>query len=180
LKFKDNINNQYTQNATFGLQLNSPIEYVFNVDESGIIKIGQKGDVTLRISNIGMNNMQFLTMELKTSDDYEVLSSPLVYIGEVESDDYESVTYTIYAGDTDNFGNLNLRLVLKYKDDYNNEYMIEEEVPVEIYTDEEAKRYGLAENGGGIGWVIILLIIIAVAGYLFYRRCKKKGMKGSK
>ncbi|MCB9358684.1 hypothetical protein H6503_02015 [Candidatus Woesearchaeota archaeon] len=174
MEFKDNLNNKYTQNSTFGLVLNSPVSYILNVESSEILSLNQKGDVTVQISNNGINNIQFLTVELKQSKDYKILSSPKIYIGQVDSDDFESITYTLYSNDTDDFGNMNLRLLLTYTDDYNKEYNVEEEVPIKIFTAKEIKDYGLVPSGNGGMWLLIIIVVAGVFGFLYYRKRKKK------
>jgi len=127
-----------------------------------------------------LNDMGFLTTELKPSPEYEIISSDVIYVGEVESDDFESVTYKIHASDADDDNVLTLRLFLKYKDDYNNEFTSEEEVKVQLFSDEEAKKYGLVPRTSYTGTVILLLIIIGGVVYYIYRRRKKKLANGSK
>lgn len=174
LKFKDNINTEYIQNATFGLLIDSPVEYVLNVDDNGLKTVDQSGEITVRISNLGLNNIKFLKAELKPSPDYKILSSPTVYVGEVESDDFESITYKLYAEDVDEENILSLRLLLTYKDDYNKDYSSEEEIKVQLFTSKEVKKYGLVQQSSNAGLIFFIVIVLAGGGYYWYRRKKKK------
>jgi hypothetical protein len=174
IQFKDNINNAYTLNTSFGLKVESPVEYMVSIDASDIISTGKKGEVTVKISNKGVNNIKFLTAELKPSSQYEIISAPKVYIGKIDSDDYETASYDIYAKEADKNDVVTLRLLLQYRDNYNQEFSAEEEVPLQLFSDEKAKQYGLVQKSSGSGLIILLLIVAAVIGYILYRRKKKK------
>ncbi|MFT4304255.1 MAG: COG1361 S-layer family protein [Candidatus Woesearchaeota archaeon] len=174
IEFKDNVNNVYVQDSTFGLKLNSPIKYMLALDNTDIIKKDQQGEVRLVISNTGLNNMRFTSLELKPSPDYTILSSPLIYIGNVDSDDFDSVTYRIFSKGSDDFDNLNLRLLVTYKDDYNNEYFDEIEVAVRLFNDDEITRYGLSNSGNGRFTLFLFILVLVGVGYWYYRRRKKK------
>jgi hypothetical protein len=174
MEFKDNLNNVYTQNSTFGLILNSPVRYIVSVDDTEIMAKDQQGDVTLTVSNTGVNNIQFLTVELKESPHYSILSTEQIYIGEVESDDFETVTYKLYSKDVDSDGNMVLRLLMNFKDDYNQEYTVEEEVSVKLFTEQQMKQYGLSSSGNGGFLFMLILVVIGAVGFWYYRRRKKK------
>lgn len=173
LSFKDNLNNAYTQQSDFGLQLTSPIKYVIVVDSTEIKTSNSNGEVSLKISNPGLSNIKFLTAELKQSKQYEILSASTVYVGNVDSDDFESITYKLHVNNDEN-GQVKLRILLAYMDDYNNKYNAEEEINLQVYSDKVAKKYGLIPSSGNGGIVIILIIVIAGVWYYFYRRKKKR------
>lgn len=176
LSFKDNINNEYNQDATFGLPLMSLITYVLVMDDSEIKTANKAGEVTIKLSNPGVSDIKFLTTELKPSSEYEILSASKIYVGNVDSDDFESVTYKIYAkdgnGDEDKF--ITLRLLLTYMDVYNKEYSIEEEVSLPLFSKKTAIKYGLIAKPSYKGFVIMLLIVVGGVWYYFHRKKKKK------
>ena len=187
LKFKDNLNTEYSQAGTFGLMINSPIEYVLGLDNSEIKTKGGNGDVSVKISNPGLNNIKLLTMELKPSPQYEILSSSKIYVGNVDSDDFETVTYKLHVNneeDKDDEGqekDVMLRLLLTYKDDYNNEFNIEEELQLPTFSSGDAKKYGLVQSKGNGGTIFFIIIIVGGgAWYYFYRKKKKKKKLESK
>lgn len=174
LSFKDNINTEYTQESTFGLMLESKINYVLSIDETEIKSKGQNGDVDVKISNPSVGNIKYLSMELVPSDQYKILSSPKIYVGDVDSDDFETITYTMHVNNDNSNEDVSLRLRLTYKDDYNNEYISEEDVYLPIYSKDELKKYGLVQSQGNSGFIIFVLLIIAIAGFIWYKKNKKK------
>ncbi|MFT4297927.1 MAG: COG1361 S-layer family protein [Candidatus Woesearchaeota archaeon] len=180
LKYKDNINNEYSHQSTFGLVLMSGIDYIINVDGSDILAVGESGDVNLRISNRGLNNIRFLTAELKPSLQYEILSSPEIYIGRIDSDDFDTLSYKIHANQADAEGRITLRLALTFKDSYNHDFTAEEEVVLQLFTKDEIKLYGLGGDGGSVGIVLVVIIAVLGGAYYFYRKRKKKRLEQEK
>ncbi|MFT4343517.1 MAG: COG1361 S-layer family protein [Candidatus Woesearchaeota archaeon] len=174
LRFKDNINNNYEHHATFGVLLESPVEYILVVDSQDVFMKGQTGDVTLRISNPGLNNIKLMTMELAESRYYDILSSSQIYVGRVDSDDFESITYKLHVHDASDDLRVPLRLVLNYMDDYNVMHSVDEEVMLRLYTEDEARLYGFISPGGIGGTLILLIMLAGIGGFVWYRRYKRK------
>jgi hypothetical protein len=176
LKYKDDLNNEYSHQSTFGFMLESDIEYIINVDDSDIITTDKTGDVNLRISNKGLNNIRFLSMELKPSLQYEILSSPIIYIGRIDSDDFDTVSYKIHALETDSNGIVNLRFLLTFKDNYNNDFVVEEGVDLQLFSPNEIKKYGL-DGDSNSRTLLIIIIIIVILGIIYYIHKKRKKKK---
>jgi len=53
------------------------------------------GTVSIKFVNKGATDARFLNIILKKSDDYETISSDNVYIGDLDSDDYETADFKI-------------------------------------------------------------------------------------
>ena len=54
--------------------------------QEDITTVNQQGEITIRVSNKGVNNIKFLTMELRPSEEYEIVSTPVEYVGKIDSD----------------------------------------------------------------------------------------------
>ena len=176
IEFKDNVNNLYEVNHTFGLRVSSPVQYLIYVDDSEISTLNKFGEVSIKISNPGVNDIKFLTAELKSSPSYEILSTPTIYVGKVESDDYETVGYDIYANEFDEDNIIILRLLMKFTDSFNEEFVVEEEVPLRLFSSDEAQKYGIVAKPSYTGLVVLVLLIVAGVWFYLYRRKKKKQM----
>lgn len=172
LRFKDDLNQQHVQKSTFGIKLDSPVEYLVTLDSSSLHVGNKRGEVSLRISNNGLNGMRFMTVMLMPSQHYEILSSPYVYVGRVASDDFETLSYSLYMHDAQD--DVPLRLHMTFRDEYNREYTFDEEVVVPIYTREDALTYGLIDGNGTGGIFFLVILIVAAAGYYWYRKSRKK------
>jgi hypothetical protein len=136
------------------------------VDSTGIYKGNSLGVVTIKFVNNGMGNAKFLTAELLESKDYEIISSNTEYIGDLDSDDFESVDFRIKLN---NEKNVNLLLRIDYQDSLNKDFSKDFKLPFKIRT---AKELGIKTNGTSTAIAVILIII--VAGYFIYKKYKKK------
>ncbi|MBU2590256.1 MAG: hypothetical protein KKB39_05845, partial [Nanoarchaeota archaeon] len=86
------------------------------------------------------------------------------YIGDVDSDDYETAEFRINMGEEET----KLVFELDYKDANNIAYGEKMVLPVKLYSPSEL---GL-KTGSSWVWIIVLLLI--VGGYFAWKRHKKK------
>ena len=135
------------------------------LEEMANLAGGMSGDITLNVVNRGDLNTKYLTMTLLESDNYEILSTQEVYIGELESDDFETATFNLFvrggvAAEKSEYIELPVRI--EYTDDNNKDYSEDSIVKMRIYSVEDMKKFGLVANGGysmaGIGIVVIIIL----------------------
>ena len=172
ISYVDKFNEEYDFNSNFGLIVEHPPEYILNLEESQIHQAGQKGQIIISVSNIGTSDINFVTMEIMPSEDYEIISKSQMYLGNLESDDYETAEFDLFSSSRLK-KNMDVKLKLTYKDSFNKNYEEEVVLPVKIYTRNEAIRYGLEKPTSYTG-IIVLLAVIGIGGYWWYRRRKKK------
>lgn len=168
-----NIGEERFDNFTFGIIVKSSPEFFANVDSTELYKGNNIGKVTIKFVNNDVANIKFLTVELKESDDYEILSNNQQYIGDLDSDDYESVDFKIKLKNEDD--KIMLPLELVYKDSLNNNYSEKREVELDIRS---AKELGVKTNG--ILQSIIIFLFFLIIGYYSYRKYKKKKKREEK
>ncbi len=168
LTFTDPDNQKHTVKSSFGVVIENPPEYIVNLDKTDVYKKDQKGNVVISISNIGKSDLNFVTMNLRDTKDYDVVSSPAVYLGNLESDDYESAEYSIYTHT--NKRKIPLKIELSYKDSFNQANTTMLDIPLKMYTSSEARKYGLSKNEGG--GIIALVLFILFCGWYIKRRKK--------
>ena len=108
---------------------------------------------------------------LKETEEFRIISSGEAYIGNIDSDDYETADFKIALNKVKG-DEVDLPLSINYKDANNNDYDKDESVKLKIYSSSEAKALGLKEGNGFTG--IFIIIVIVGAGFFFYRRWKKK------
>lgn len=171
LKYTDQRNNQYEKNTYVSLVVDAEPEYVLNIEESDVYEEGVAGNIVVSLSNIGVANINYATLTLEEAEEYIVLSSNTVYLGNLESDDYETAQFKIYAKEY--VEDLPLKFRLVYKDAFNKNYDEEITLTTKMFTSWEAKRYGLSENGMGFTTVLILLGA-GMLGWYMWKQHKKK------
>jgi len=169
ISYYDEEGTEYSKNVTIGVYLEGEPEYFLNLESSEVYESGTKGRVVFSLSNIGSSDIKFLTLEFKESDDYEIVSNRKEYLGNLESDDFETSEYDIHINSVKN--EIPLLVVLTYKDSYNNLYVKEESVPLKLYTKNEAVKLGLATSAGLLTTVISywsIVLAIFLLGFWFY------------
>lgn len=169
ISYYDESGNIYSMGDIIGLLIGGKPELTVGLEESDYLASGSIGDVTLNIINRGSSDAKFLAITALPSANYEILSPNEIYLGNLDSDDYETAEFKLKLGKVSgNSVSIPIRLV--YADVNNEKYSEDGQVTLRIYSSSEIKQIT-----GGNGYTIwIILIIAIVAGYLYYRRRKKK------
>ena len=140
------------------------------VEDTEIHSENSKGEVTIKFVNNDLADIHFLTVRLLDGEDYEILSANTEYIGDLDSDDFESIDFQLSVNKTE--GKIILPLIIDYKDVLNNEFSEEREVVLILRSAEEL---GLAKDNTnlyiGIGVVILMIL------YFLYRRHQRNKLK---
>ncbi len=166
-------NNTQTKGDVIALKVwSKPIVEVL-LDSSEIIEAGQTGTIMVKIVNKGLTDVTFLNVRLLRSNSYEILSSDNVYIGNLDSDDYETVEFKLYIKENQDKTNKKLETLpvyVEYKDLDNKLYTTTIPLFLNLYTSSEARQYGLVKSTR-LWYALPILIIV----YLIYRwRARKR------
>ncbi len=170
----DNLGNSYSRNSTIGLIIGSDPNLAINIDSTTIYQPGSSGDVTIKIVNKDVNEIKFLNVKLVESEDYRIISPSEVYVGNIDSDDYETADFKLFV-ENKKEGGIVLQLNVEYRDANNNEYKDDIELKLPMYGTSEAKQFGLVEGNGKVGFFVV--IVVVVAGLFIYRRWRKRKKK---
>ena len=139
------------------------------LEESELVKVNDKGTVTLKFVNNGLTQIKFLKVTLQDSLSYEILSPKSLYIGEVDIDDFETEEFLIIS----KIKNPRLAINLEYTDSNNNEFKETKYLDLNVYSLEEAKQLGLIKtNFTGIWITFIMLVVLVIILYRIFRRKK--------
>ena len=137
LTYRDEIGNKFAIDEAIGLLVGSKIDFDVNIKETDIIKKGQKGKMTIGLSNIGPSDIKFLILEIKSSDEYEILSNTKEYMGNLESDDFETSEFSIFVKKNDP----KIKALITYKDNFNQEKSEVRELILNTYSSNENAKY---------------------------------------
>lgn len=138
------------------------------LDNSEIVKIDDKGRVTIQLINLGLTEIKSLRLTLLQNPDYEILSTNVLYINKIDVEDFETAEFTIIPKTK----NPRLMFNLAYMDKNNNEYAENKQLSLNVYTLEEAKKLGLVKNN--IFLTILIPIIVLLLIYFIYRKLRKR------
>ena len=161
--------NETSKSSLISLEVSAEAKLDLILEESEIIKVNDKGAVTLKFVNNGLTQIKFLKVILQDSPYYEILSPSSLYIGEVDVDDFETEEFVIIS----KVKNPRLVINLEYTDSNNNEFKETRYVNLNVYTLEEAKQLGLVKsNFSGIWTVLVILLVVGIVAYKIIRRKK--------
>lgn len=161
ISFYDDQGTKTEKQDLVGLVVKSIPDLKIYVEKTTIAQAGQTGDVTLKFVNKGINDLKFLDVSLQESDEYGIIIKSQEYIGDLDSDDYRSETFTIKPSSK----NVDLKVSVSYKDENNNEFE-------EIITVPFQSNSTLSTGSKGPSFSTMLLIL--VVGFLVVRWFMKK------
>ncbi len=145
---------------------------VFVVTQENSLIMNQKNTISIKITNIGLAKAKFLEVELGVGN-YNLLTGNKIYIGDLNSDDYDTASFDIFTKD----GSIvNFPVTLKYRDAINQQYAESFSVVSKVYSRNEAISVGLitqSRAGLYIGVVILLIVIWLIWRWIKKRRKKK-------
>lgn len=170
INYFDELGKNYTKDYLIGLLVSSEPDFSVTVEESKIYGTRQTGEITIKFVNKGLADIKFLNVVLKESENYDIVSSDEVYVGNVDSDDYETVEFKLYLKKVKD-KKVTLPLYLEYKDANNYPYSVDLDVVMNV----RSLKQG-AGRGGVLGRLIFVIVAIVV-GYFLYRRWEKKKKK---
>jgi len=178
ITYTDNTGSSHTLSTSIGVPVDSKASYFANLEDTKIYMTGQKGSITASVSNIGQPEMYHVTLQLLPSSDYDVIGSTTSYLGNLQSDDFETGQFMVYSKNAQN-GNLPLNFEMKYTDSYGRQHTENFTLNNTIYNKTEAARLGLVASGGK-SWVVLLVIVIIIGGIWYFNRRRKSKMKSLK
>lgn len=171
--YYDEAGTKYSKDNYIGLLVGSEPEFAIYVGDNEILQRGQAGNIMFDVYNIGPSDIKFVNLELIPTKDYDVISNPKLYLGNIDSDDYESGEYKVYTnGCFACKDEIEFKLSLEYRDSYNNPQEEIIYVPLKLYSGKEIKLFGLKKVSGSWNGIIYLLIIIFI--YLAYKGFRKE------
>lgn len=173
LEFIDDSGREYLKEAVVGLLVYDRPEFSLALRETEVYTPDSAGEVVLSISNTGPSEIKFMTMELLETADYSVISAPLVYLGNLEADDFETAEFDIRTN-KGTLEDVNLEVRLTYKDSLNKEIVSDEIVQLPLYSSSQAKKLGLVDDDRNfvfLYFTIGLQIIALVFGVFMLVDC---------
>jgi hypothetical protein len=159
-----------TKESLISLSVNS--DPILGVEiEDGLLLKGNKEEVSIKIINKGLSDVRFLEVSVGISVYYDVLSAENIYIGDIDSDDFDVVDFKVYfKGNAPNA--VTLPVSVSYKDSLNNEYTESFDIELNVYTTERAIELGLMTKNNTQLYVGVVVGLIVL--YIIYKKIKKR------
>ncbi len=173
ITYADEEGKEFEKNSILTISINSPLLLDLRIGDGLILK-GEDNELTIRVTNKGLGDAKFLELGLQESPSYDIISSNKIYIGDVDSDDFESADFDIYIKGTAP-NSLNLPVILKYRDILNNDYSESILVNIRTYSRQDAAELGLINNDNTL--TIVFAVVAVILIYIIYRIIRKKRRK---
>ena len=173
IEYSDLLNKNYTKDNVVTLVVGEEPDLGVNLEDTDIYT-GGKGSIDIKIVNKGNIDVKFLNVKLKQSEDYKILSADEEYIGNIDSDDYETAEFDLFVNPTEE-SEIKLPVNLDYKDANNQDYSKNINLKLKIYSMSDAKKLGFVKRNGTFNIIIVLIIIVGL--FLYWRRRRKKKLK---
>src|SRR3989344_8148873 len=114
----DNDGKKIEKKGSIGVTVSARTELDYIASAENPV-IGQQGKVSLKIVNRGFGDVKFVSVKIKPQG-FTLLSSEDVYIGNVDSDDFETATYDVLFKDQ----TARLKASVEYRD-FDNKKLVE-------------------------------------------------------
>src|SRR3989344_2020414 len=174
----ENGGNLFIDNMQVKLGLPSVVSFYKDVDKIKISRIdpGESKNISFRIIASpaakeglyeGSLDIHFLSIELEESPDYDIIDESVKYIGDLDSDDFDTANFRINVKSSKR--EIILPIKIEYKDSLNKAYETQENLVLQMRS---AQEMGVASNV--FLYVVLSIIFILGVGYFLYRRYKKK------
>lgn len=166
MTFFDDQGTETEKTDIIGVVISAVPELKIYIEGKENLQAQSEGTITLKFVNKGINDLKFLDVEVLESDEYSINDNK-EYIGDLDSDDYRSETFTL----TPRGDQINLQVKVSYKDENNKAY---ESVENLVVTCDCEKTNG---ESNYTTTIVIAVLAIVVLLLLIGRRKKKKRRK---
>ncbi|MBD3262816.1 hypothetical protein GF374_00360 [Candidatus Woesearchaeota archaeon] len=147
------------------------------LEESDIFKGGKRGQITLHVINRGDLDAKYLVMELMPTKQFEIISPSRIYVGEMESDDFETAEFDIFInGDvaSDATQRIDLPVFLDYSDANDKKYSETQSVGLTVYSNSDMAKMSLGSNSHSTTQYFMIVIGALIVIFLAYKYYFKK------
>jgi hypothetical protein len=165
--YSDYAGTNYSKSYITALLVSSEPDLSIGIESTTLTKEQKSGNVVIKFVNKGTTDIKFMNVKLKPSSDYDLISSDEVYVGSVDSDDYQTAEFKLNLKKTPD--QIELPITIEFKDGVNKAYNQDVNVKLNLFTNGQ-----LGKPTDGLFGKVILIVIIAAVGYFVYRKFKKK------
>jgi hypothetical protein len=145
--------------------------------EDGLLLKGKDNKVSLKTVNKGLGDAKFFEIETKSSTYYNILSASKIYIGDIDSNDFQTAEFNMFFNNNA-LSRITVPISVKYKDMTNKEYTKDFDVELRVYSQEQAQNLGLVAKSNTSFYVItIVAVIIIFVIYRWFRRRRKRNLE---
>jgi len=176
ISYKNIDGNESEKQELISITVNSEPELKISLDDSAVLIRGKENEFSIKIINSGLADVKFLYISINNAAKLKIISEKEQYIGDIDSDDFDSVEYRAYV-EEDASSSISLPVTLKFRDSTNKEFSETRILTLKTYSLKEAQMFGLVKKPNFIPYIVVSVLVIA---YIVYRILKKRKLKKSR
>ncbi|HLC31455.1 MAG TPA: CARDB domain-containing protein [Candidatus Nanoarchaeia archaeon] len=154
------------QKGSFGIAVIAQPELTVTLTTETPVQ-NKQGKINIKIVNKGLADAKFVTIKIAASG-LTLLSEDEIYIGNINSDDFETATFAALFTKT----NPSVLATIEYTDFTNQKQLLTKTLPISVYTEEKALELGIIQKNNlplYIGLVVLLIVV-----WFIYRAFRKR------
>ena len=163
-------NEELEKTGSFGLRVSAKTELDFSAETKDVPIVDEEGTISLEIINKGLGDIKSVSVQIFPQG-FELLSKDKVFIGTVSADDTDLASFDVIFKNT----KPSVSVKIDYKDFDNNEQSQVVNIPLKVYTKEQALELGLIKKDNTIIYIIIVVALLII--WFVWRRIRKKRKK---
>ncbi|MCX6749576.1 MAG: hypothetical protein NTW17_02410 [Candidatus Pacearchaeota archaeon] len=169
IKYADAGNNtiNLTKTGNFGIRVSAKTDLDFSAETRETAILGKEGQLSLNIVNLGLGEIKSITVQIFPQG-FTLLSSDKVFVGTISADDSDTATFDVIY----NSQSPVLSAKISYKDFDNNDQTKTVNLPVKVYTKEQALNLGLITKSNTGTYVLVILVLLVI--WYIWRKIKKR------
>ena len=161
-----------TKSSLISLEVTTDASVNIILESSDLVIVDEQGAVTIKLVNEGLTQIKFLQASLLESSEYDIISPSSVYVGEIDTGDFETEEFIILPKTEDP----DLKFKLEYRDTNNKVFEEVQKIRVKVYSAEDAVKLGLVEQSNSFTTILIFLVIALALSVWVRRKIKKKNV----
>ncbi|MFB6291807.1 MAG: COG1361 S-layer family protein [Candidatus Nanohaloarchaea archaeon] len=171
LTYEDESGTSFTRETQTGVIVGGAPELEVGVNQMNLLTPGTRTTLTLRIVNRGVGTARFAELSVNETGSFEILSTDNVYLGNMDSDDYQTAEYELYV--KPGADRLQMPVKVSYTTPDGVEADVSQTLELEVYSAAEAQKFGKS-GGPGLAAVAVIVLVLAAGGYYYWRRRKRE------
>jgi len=177
ISYEDEFGNSSLKKDLMSLIVNSePDLKVSAIDSQALIR-GKENSFSIKIVNSGLSDIKFVYLTLSDSSGVKFLCEKEQYIGDLDSDDFDSITCNIHISETTK-STVSLPIILKYKDATTKEFTEIQKITLKTYSLKDAQRLGIVKKPSYRWYLLIVSLIVLYICYKIWKKRKLKARTG--
>jgi hypothetical protein len=172
ITYEDIEGNLSIKNELISITINPKPELKISLTDSVLIR-GKENTFSIKLINSGLADVKFVYLTVNDINGIKFLSEKEQYIGNIDSDDSDSLEYFVYIN-KDSSKIINLPVILQFKDTTNKEFIETKNIVLKTYSLKEAQDLGLVKKPN---YTISIIIGILILSYFIYRIRKRRKSK---